>query len=156
MWREAAGEGDEAEVLVAINELVRMRPAEDATAVFEQASAYDYAGQDTDAERLYRAAIELGLDQNRHIRAVFQLASTLRNLGRPAESATLLQAEIVNIEDPNLFAAGAAFLSLSLLDCGRSTEAVAIALKGLTPLLTEYSVSIARYVSRLNHDRVDL
>ncbi|MGB9278610.1 MAG: tetratricopeptide repeat protein [Pseudonocardiaceae bacterium] len=149
IWQKATGEGDEVEVFLAINRLVQMRSADDPVAIFELASAYDYSGQDIKAEQFYRTALALGLDEQRRARAVLQLASSLRNLQRPLESVALLRAELADIKDPALRAAGAAFLSLALLDCACPAQAAEAALAGLVPFLSDYKVSLARYVNQL-------
>lgn len=91
-----------------------------------------------------------GLDDYRWPRAVVQLASTMRNRGQPAESVELLRPEFARGDDPHFRAACAAFLSLALVDCGRSTEAVATALHGLVPLLNDYGRSVSHYASELS------
>ena len=60
----------------------------------------------------------------RRRRAVIQLASSLRNLGRPEELLVLLVAEASAPED-ELSAAVSAFLVLALVSVGRERAAVA-------------------------------
>jgi Tetratrico peptide repeat len=43
---------------------------------------------------LYRKALDVGLSGERRRRAVIQLASSLRNVGRPEESVALLRTEM--------------------------------------------------------------
>lgn len=86
VWEAAANLSDE-EVVAAIDALADLRPDGDPAAVYEQASARDYAGLEGDAEPLYRRALDAGLDEERRPRAVIQLASTLRNLGRADEAS---------------------------------------------------------------------
>ena len=121
LWA-SAGERTEDEVLAAAVALADERPADDPAGLFERASAYDYVGREAEAEPLYRQALAAGLAGARRPRAVIQLASTLRNLGRAAEGAELLRAEPDFPAD--LADARAAFLALTLLDAGRPDEAV--------------------------------
>lgn len=92
-WAAAAGQSD-ADVVAAVTALVAERPASDAAALYEQASAFDFAGREAEAEPLYRQALARELDEQRRPRAVIQLASTLRTLGRVQESIDLLRDEI--------------------------------------------------------------
>lgn len=149
VW-SAAGESNEAEVPAAVTALVGERAEQDGVGLFELASAYDFAGLEAEAEQCYKAALAAGLDDYRRPRAVVQLASTMRNRGQPAESVELLRPEFARTDDPHFRAACAAFLSLALVDCGRSTEAVATALHGLVPLLNDYGRSVSHYASELS------
>lgn len=82
-------------------------------------------------------------------RAVLQLASTVRLLGRAAESVELLRELLPGLGDLHQRAACAAFLGLALTDCGRPREAVGVVLEALAPLLPEYGTSIGRYARSL-------
>jgi hypothetical protein len=84
---------DEGEFLALIEELAAELPPDSAVGAFERASAFDSTGHSERAVPLYRQALEAGLTGERRRRAVIQLASSLRNLGRPAESVTLLTTE---------------------------------------------------------------
>ncbi|MBN3929337.1 tetratricopeptide repeat protein [Streptomyces verrucosisporus] len=108
------------------------------------ASAHDALGREEEAAGLYRRALAAGLPGGRRRRAVIQLASTLRNLGRTEESVTLLTAER-DLRSDELDDAVAAFLSLALADAGREREAVALALTALVPHLPEYRRSLTHY-----------
>jgi hypothetical protein len=57
-------------------------PADNAVAVFERAGSLDSTGHSDLAVALYRQPLELGLHGERRRRAVIQVASSLRNLGR--------------------------------------------------------------------------
>jgi hypothetical protein len=97
---------------------------------------------------LYRQALERGLEGERRRQAVIQLASSLRNIGRPEESAALLGAEI-DVGSDDLDAAVLAFLALALVDTGREREAVSVALAALAPHLPRYQRSVAAYARLL-------
>jgi tetratricopeptide (TPR) repeat protein len=137
-----------ADFLAAIEELVAERPADDPAAIFEHAAALDSTGHSDLAVPLYQQALDLGLSGLRRRRAVIQLASSLRNLGRAAESIALLTPEL-DAESDELDDAVGAFLALALVDAGREREAVALALIALAPHLPRYQRSVTNYASEL-------
>jgi len=122
-------------------------------AAFERAGAFDSTGHSDRAVALYRQALELGLGEERRRRAVIQLASSLRNLGRAPESVALLTAER-NAGSDDLDDAVSAFLALALVDTGHDREAVSLALTALSRHLTRYQRSLANYARELS-DRPD-
>src|SRR5664279_6556298 len=93
IWSQAASMA-ESDVVAAIDELVAERDPDDPEALFEAAGARDYAGLETEAEPLYRRALENGLDAALRPRAIIQLASTLRNIGQLDESIDLLDQQL--------------------------------------------------------------
>jgi tetratricopeptide (TPR) repeat protein len=142
-----AGERSDDDVIAAIGLLAADRPDGDPAALYERASAHDYAGQEALAEPLYRAALDAGLDPERRPRAVIQLASTLRNLGRPAESVELLRSDDDALDD--LGDARMAFLALALMDAGRPAEALRHALTALAEHLPQYQRAVRFYADEL-------
>jgi len=146
VWATAAQRSDD-DVIAAITALAKQRPDDDPAALFERASAHDYAGQEPLAEPLYRAALDAGLDDDRRPRAVIQLASTLRNLGRSSDSIELLSA-YQDAED-DLGDARAAFLALALMDAGRPKEALRAALEALAAHLPQYQRAVRFYAAEL-------
>ena len=157
VW-DASDARPEEETIALVRALVAERPAGDAAALYEHASAYDFVGDEAAAEPLYREALAAGLDDHRRPRAVIQLASTLRNLGRADQAVDLLQADIaaahsndrgVRTED-GLGDARVSFLCLALIDLGRSDEAAALSLMALARHLPEYSRAVSRYVEALS------
>jgi tetratricopeptide (TPR) repeat protein len=144
-----ASEMAELDVVAAIDELVAERPADDASALFEAASARDYAGLELEAEPLYRAAIENGLDDAVHPRAVIQLASTLRNLGKVSESVRMLE-ELLHVHPADEWTGpAAAFLALGLASRGDDRDAASVALAALADYLPVYSASVRSYAIEL-------
>lgn len=139
---------DPAGFLARVEALAAERPPGDAAALFERASAHDSTGHEARAEDLYRQALAAGLTGLRRRRAVIQLASTLRNLGRAEESVALLAAERDAGSD-ELDDAVAAFLALALADTGREREAAALALAALARHLPRYNRSLANYARAL-------
>ncbi len=155
-WRERvarvwAGVDDrpDDEVTSAIERLVAERPAEDPVAVFELAGVRDYVGREADAEPLYRRALDLGLAEPDRSRAVIQLASTVRNLGRPAEAIDLLRASFDDHPDHELADAATAFEALALADMGDEREALVAVLRALAPHLRAYRRSVESYADEL-------
>ncbi|MEV7570744.1 tetratricopeptide repeat protein [Streptomyces tanashiensis] len=135
--------------------LAAERPADDPAALFEQGAAHDSTGMPEEAVTFYRRALDLGLTGLRRRRAVIQLASSLRNLGRPDRSVELLTAERdlpadrLDADEQALSGAVDAFLALALADTGRDREAASLALGALAPLLPRYNRSLAYYARAL-------
>lgn len=144
-----AGELSEDEVESAIEALVAERPGDDALARFELAGVRDYVGREAEAEPLYREALALGLPDEERTFAVIQLASTVRNLGRPQECLDLLTDEFADAPGHPLGDAATAFAALALADLGREREALAATLHALTPHLPAYRRALDEYADAL-------
>jgi tetratricopeptide (TPR) repeat protein len=142
------GEMVEPDFLALIDDLAAELPLGSAIGAFERASAFDSFGHPDRAVPLYREALRAGLTGERHRRAVIQLASSLRNLGRPQESIALLTAER-DVGSDDLDDAVRAFLALALADVGRNREALSIALAALARHLPRYQRSLANYARLL-------
>jgi hypothetical protein len=134
-----------------IDALVAELPDDHPTALFEGACANDSTGRPEHAVPLYRAALAAGLAGVPRRRAVIQLASSLRNLGRAEESVALLVAERDRGSD-ELDDAVLAFLALALVDVGRPRDAAGIALGALAGHLPRYQRSLAAYAAELRTD----
>jgi len=146
VWAEAEGLGDDA-VIRLIDAIAAERPENDPNALFERAGARDSAGLEADAEPLYRTALANGLTGIERVQAHVQLASTIRNLGRPLESIELLDA--IEPEAGELRDAVAAFRALALVDAGDARQAASVALAALAPHLPRYRVSVTAYAAEL-------
>ena len=149
VWADARASTDDDVVVeaaaVARIEALAAQRAGTPEADFELASVYDFAGRESEAEPRYRAALADGLDPERRPRAVVQLASTVRNLGRPDDALELLQNPL-----PERYAdAQAAFTALALLDAGREREAALTALRALAGRLPGYGRAVGAYVEEL-------
>jgi hypothetical protein len=131
-----------------IEELAAELPPGSAIGLFERGAAADSTGHPDRAVPLYLAALESGLVGERRRRAVIQMASSLRNLGKPHDAVRLLTNE-VNAASDNLDGAVATFLALALVDVGREREAVAVAVTALSTYLPRYNRSVARYAQEL-------
>jgi tetratricopeptide (TPR) repeat protein len=146
LWA-AFDELDEATFLARMDDLAPRLPP--AVAAFERASAFDSTGHEREAVGLYEHALELGLEPPRRRRAVIQLASSLRNVGRVDESIALLESERDEASD-ELDDAVEAFLALALVDARREREAVSLALAALAKHLPRYQRSLANYARDLS------
>ena len=138
----------EDQFLAAMDRLVAELGPNNPTATFERACALDSTGHSDLAAPLYRRALELGLGGIRRRRAVIQMASSLRNLGKAEESIALLRAERDTGSD-ELDDAVSAFLALALVDTGHEREAVSLALTALSGHMTRYRRSLANYAEDL-------
>ena len=138
----------EEQFLALIERLTAELPTDSGIGRFERAAAQDSTGHADLAVPLYRQALQQGLTGERRRRAVIQLASSLRNLGQPEESVTLLTIELDAGSD-HLDDAVRAFLALALVDAGRAREATALALEALARHLPRYQRSLASYARHL-------
>jgi hypothetical protein len=141
-------EHSEAEFLALIEHLAAELPPDSGVGLFERAASLDSTGHPDLAVALYRRALDRGLTGERRRRAVIQLASSVRNIGKPEESVALLTAELDAGSD-HLDDAVRAFLALALVDVGREREAVSVALAALAPHLPRYQRSLANYARLL-------
>lgn len=143
----AADDGRPEEVLAGIRRLVAQRPEGDAAALFEEASAHDFLGEEAAAIPLYRRALEVGLDEPRRSQAVIQLASSLRNVG-DARGAVELLVDFRGHE--SVGDASDAFLALALHDVGRHADALRVALNALAKTLPQYGRAVVAYSKELS------
>lgn len=139
---------EEADFVARIGELAAELPAGNAVALFERACAQDSTGHSDVAVPLYREALDTGLVGIRRRRAVIQMSSSLRNIGRAQESVDLLTRERDAGSD-ELDDAVSATLALALADVGREREAVSVAVAALAPHLVRYQRSMANYARLL-------
>jgi hypothetical protein len=141
-------ERDEAEFLTLMEKLVGELPPGDPDGLFERAASLDSTGHSDLAVPLYERALVGGLAGERRRRAVIQMASSLRNVGRSQESVELLTAEAARVSD-HLDDAVKTVLALALTDVGREREAVSIAVAALAAHLPRYQRSMANYARLL-------
>lgn len=139
---------DAAEFRALIDTLAGELPAGSATADFERACAFDSTGHSDKAVPLYERALATGLTGLRRRRAVIQMSSSLRNVGRPDRSVELLTEELHAGSD-ELDDAVRATLALALTDVGREREAVSLAVGALAKHLPRYQRSMANYARLL-------
>jgi tetratricopeptide (TPR) repeat protein len=148
LWASATTLGP-AKLVARVDALLADHPNTDPRAAFERASARDYADREAEAAPLYESALTLGLGEPYRSRAVIQLASTLRNLGRPSEAIDILQEGFSEDPDHPLADAARAFLALCLADTGDLRAATAVALDALSTHLPEYSRAVRAYAGQL-------
>lgn len=147
LW--ASIDDHEAEEFVAlIDELAAELPAGSALAAFERGCSFDSTGQSDRAVVLYQEALDNGLTGERRRRAVIQMSSSLRNLGRLEEGVRLLTAELDQGSD-QLDDAVKTTLALALTDLGREREAVSLLVGALARHLPRYQRSMANYARGL-------
>ncbi len=142
------------EFIAVVDRLTAELPEGNPIGLFEQAGARDSTGHPDLAVPLYQAALDAGLIGERRRQAVIQMASSVRNLGRPEEAVALLTAELDAATD-SLDGAVRTFLALALVDVGREREAVAVAVTALSSYLPRYNRSVARYAQMLTSDAPD-
>ncbi|WP_040165362.1 tetratricopeptide repeat protein [Microbacterium gorillae] len=147
VWQDE--EMDDTARIAAIDALSTELGDEHPVALFERAGARDSAGIEGEAEPLYRAALAAGLDPMRRTRAVIQLASTIRNLGKVDESLAMLAAEYDASRGGPLADEAAAFYALALTSVGDERRAASVALTALAPHLSRYTRSVTGYAAEL-------
>lgn len=141
----AAADSDSPEPTIAyFRDLLDANP-EHARAVFEYASALDFAGREAEAAPVYERAFAAGLDGDLLRQGLIQYGSTLRNLGRNKEAVAALEQAVERFDDD----AARAFLALALLEDERPRDAVA-ALLHLTLDRAE-SASLGQYSRALRY-----
>lgn len=147
LWSQL-DELEEARFLELIDALAAELGPGSAIGAFERGAARDSTGHPQEALALYRSALETGLDGERRRRAAIQMASSLRNLGDPAQAVELLRVEL-EAESDTLDGAVRGFLALALADLGREREGLGYALEALAAYLPRYHRSLARYAQDL-------
>ena len=131
-----------------IDKLAAELPEDSPIGPFERGSAFDSTGHSDQAVPLYQEALRLGLTGYRARRTKIQLASSLRNLGRPEEGVALLEPELAAPGD-ELDDAVRGCLALCLSSLGRDREGLSLVLEALAPHLPRYQRSMARYAKAL-------
>ncbi|MEZ0109244.1 hypothetical protein ABH920_003254 [Catenulispora sp. EB89] len=129
-----------------VDALAAELPEGDADGVFHRGSARDSWGHSDLAVPLYAQALETGglTGENRR-RAVIQMSSSLRNVGRVDEAlATLLREKETGGED-HLSDALDATIALCLATLGREREGLSLVLVALAKHLPRYNRSMANY-----------
>jgi hypothetical protein len=148
VWADADRLSDD-ELVAQIDVLAAERPEGDALAAFERGGARDSTGREAEAEAFYRAALASGLPSPQRQQAVIQLASTVRNLGRPEESLELLRAEFADRPDDPIATSETAIAALAIAALGRPAEGIAAVLHALAPTLPAYQRSVHAYADSL-------
>jgi hypothetical protein len=136
---------DEPSFLAEIDALAAELPEGDADGIFHRASARDSWGHSDLAVPLYAQALEIGglTGENRR-RAVIQMSSSLRNIGRVEDGLANLLKEKENGED-HLSDALDCTIALCLSTLGRDREGLSLVLVALAKHLPRYNRSMANY-----------
>lgn len=149
---ESVDLADPAAARAGLEALLVESPDGDGRAPFHRASLHDALGEEAAAIPLYRAALDLGLDERLRTPTLIQLASSLRNVGDPSGAMAALQT--VDPADP-LADAARAFYALAQFDDGKPASALRTALQALSPHLPAYESAVDRYAEELETpDRV--
>lgn len=134
------------ETLATMKKLVEELEPTNPLGVFEWASVHDFLGLEPEAIPIYKQALHLGLAGLKREKALIQLASSLRNLGKPDEAVALLESTTFSVETE---AAAKAFLALAHFDSGKPSKALSLALLQLYPTGGLYERSIKLYATDL-------
>lgn len=140
---------EEAAFIAEIDALADELPEDDADRLFHRAAARDSWGHSDLAVPLYARALEIGslTGENRR-RAVIQMSSSLRNVGRAEEALANLVKERGNGED-HLSDALDCTTALCLSTLGRDREALSLVITALAKHLPRYNRSMANYARLL-------
>ena len=144
-WK-TVDDGKAAEMLAKMKSLVSELEPNDPDGLFEWASIHDFLGLEADAIPIYERALESGLTGLKSQKAVIQLASSLRNIGKASEAVVLLE---TNSFDDEMAVAAKAFLALAYLDSGNPEKALGLALGEFYPAEAIYGRSIKFYTEEL-------
>ena len=145
-WK-AADDGKAAEMLAKMESLVSELEPNDPDGLFEWASVHDFLGLEVEAVQIYEQALKSGLTPLKSQKAVIQLASSLRNIGKANEAVVLLE---TNSFDDELGVAAKAFLALAYLDSGNPDKALSLVLGEFYPAEALYGRSIKFYTEELS------
>jgi tetratricopeptide (TPR) repeat protein len=144
------------ELVAQARALAAAHPAE-VSVQLEAAYACDRYGEEIDAICYYDAAWQLGVPRAARKKFFVGYGSTLRNVGRIAESIERLQAAVAELPE---VAALPAFLALSLHSAGRHDEAMVAALDAVlrtnaaTSALDGYERALSHYRDEIESARV--
>lgn len=140
----------EADFLAQVDALAAELPENDADGVFHRGSARDSWGHSDLAVPLYAQALETGAltggltGENRR-RAMIQMSSSLRNIGRAEEGLAHLLKEKETGGEDHLSDALDCTIALCLATLGREREGLSLVVVALAKHLPRYNRSMANY-----------
>jgi tetratricopeptide (TPR) repeat protein len=134
--------------VAAMRALAAERGEDDPVALFELGGAHDSTGYTEAAVGYYERAVAAGLSGERRRRVSIQMASSLRETGRPEEALALVKAEQARGSDAYDDAL-AMCEALTLAKLGRDREGLALALVALAAHLPRYQRSTVNYARGL-------
>jgi hypothetical protein len=121
---------------------------DEAVGLFEVGGAHDSKGFTEQAVGYYARAVEAGLSGVRRRRVSIQMASSLRETGRPEEALAMIEEERGRGSDAYDDAL-AMCEALTLAKLGRDREGLSVALVALAPHLPRYQRSTVNYARGL-------
>nr|WP_255672608.1 tetratricopeptide repeat protein [Glycomyces amatae] len=121
---------------------------DDPVALFEVGGAHDSTGYTEAAVGYYERAVAAGLSGVRRRRVSIQMASSLRETGRPERALALIEEEKARGSD-GYDDALAMCEALTLAKLGRDREGLSVALRALAPHLPRYQRSTVNYARAL-------
>jgi tetratricopeptide (TPR) repeat protein len=134
--------------VAAMRALAAERGEDDPVALFELGGAHDSTGYTEAAVGYYERAVAAGLSGERRRRVSIQMASSLRETGRPEAALELIAAEKARGSDAYDDAL-AMCEALTLAKLGRDRDGLAVALIALAPHLPRYQRSTVNYARGL-------
>lgn len=141
--------GDENGAIAYFSDLAQRNPGS-GRVYFEYAGAYDYAGYEKNAISLYQTALRLGLEESYRKRALVQLGSSLRNLGKHDEAIDLLRDACKEFPD---YAPLKIFYALALFSMGDKTAAFTTLLKAtVLEDVDGYQRALRYYADEINEN----
>jgi hypothetical protein len=147
LW-ERLDEMDRDAFVAAMRALADECDPDDPVALFEVGGAHDSTGYTEAAVGYYERAVKAGLSGVRRRRVSIQMASSLRETGRPEQALELIEAEQARGSDAYDDAL-AMCEALTLAKLGRDREGLSVALIALAPHLPRYQRSTVNYARGL-------
>jgi hypothetical protein len=147
LWERLDAMGRE-EFVQAMKDLAAERGEDDPVALFEVGGAHDSTGYTEAAVGYYERAVAAGLDGVRRRRVSIQMASSLRETGRPEQALAVIAEERARGSD-EYDGALAMCEALTLAKLGRDREGLSVALVALAPHLPRYRRSTVNYARGL-------
>jgi hypothetical protein len=147
LW-ERLDEMDRDAFVAAMRDLAAECDPDDPVALFEVGGAHDSTGYTEAAVGYYERAVKAGLTGVRRRRVSIQMASSLRETGRPEQALALIEEERARGSDAYDDAL-AMCEALTLAKLGRDREGLSVALIALAPHLPRYQRSTVNYARGL-------
>ena len=132
--------------LAAMKTLVDELDPLDPNGLYEWASVHDFLGLESQAIDIYKDALANGLEGVKREKAIIQLASSLRNVGKSSEAIELLQRTDFSSATK---VAAQAFLALAHFSANNEGKAVQLLIDELYPADGLYARSIKFYAKEI-------
>jgi tetratricopeptide (TPR) repeat protein len=132
--------------LATMKTLVDELDPQDPNGLYEWASVHDFLGLESQAIDNYKDALANGLEGVKREKAIIQLASSLRIVGKSSEAIELLQSTEFS---PATKAASKVFLALAHFSANNAGKAVQLLIDELYPADGLYARSIKFYADEL-------